>query len=567
MPDIFIKDPVLGGIADTKYLGLADSVARAVGLDLHGEPGIIRANQKTTKESSVGLVDGFVKARVNCSNGEVYFFSGDSGKIWRRNSAGAYSLAYTTVAGAGASVCLGAREYNGYVYWATQSRLHRIAVATAASESSWTTLSLNWATFTKTDASFHPMTENNLVLYIGDASFLAQVDDTTFTADALDLPTPISLVKRIAAIGKYFTDLLLGTYVASNVRDTQIFRWNTWSDSFSIEDSVPEIGITAFLDGDNQTLVAAGQKGFIYAYDGSQLSQARRIPGDWTKDKQATVNPEAVENRNGIALFGVSDVSGSPCDCGVYSIGRFSPSFPTVLNLEYPISTGRVALAEIGTLTLYGSKLLITWRQSATITVTIASPGVVTYSGHGLSNGDAIVFSTTGALPTGITAGTIYYVGDKTTDTFNLYDTSAHGVAGGATGRVNTSGSQSGVHTAKTYGIDAVDNTAKQGALIVDGATVSGPFFESRVINMDRETAKDCTIKVPYRSIPSGTSIKVYHKVNNGSWTEDTVVVDTINSLVYVEVAVTGANTIQWRVVLVTSADDTPEVEQAIISY
>jgi hypothetical protein len=47
---------------------------------------------------------------------------------------------------------------------------------------------------------------------------------------------------------------------------------------------------------------------------------------------------------------------------------------------------------------------------SATVTMTIASPGVVTWTGHGLQAGDAFQFSTTGALPTGVTAGTTYYV-------------------------------------------------------------------------------------------------------------------------------------------------------------
>jgi len=44
------------------------------------------------------------------------------------------------------------------------------------------------------------------------------------------------------------------------------------------------------------------------------------------------------------------------------------------------------------------------------VTITIASPGVITWSSHGLSKGQPVQFSTTGALPTGITAGTTYYV-------------------------------------------------------------------------------------------------------------------------------------------------------------
>src|SRR3990167_9743528 len=48
--------------------------------------------------------------------------------------------------------------------------------------------------------------------------------------------------------------------------------------------------------------------------------------------------------------------------------------------------------------------------STGTITVTIASPGVVTWADHGLQIGSSLVFTTTGALPTGITAGTRYYV-------------------------------------------------------------------------------------------------------------------------------------------------------------
>lgn len=78
------------------------------------------------------------------------------------------------------------------------------------------------------------------------------------------------------------------------------------------------------------------------------------------------------------------------------------------------------------------------------VTISVASPGVVTWADHGLEPGDKVVFSTTGALPTGLTAGTTYYV--KTVpdeDTFTLTAT-----PGGTV--INTSSSQSGVHTATT---------------------------------------------------------------------------------------------------------------------
>jgi len=76
-----------------------------------------------------------------------------------------------------------------------------------------------------------------------------------------------------------------------------------------------------------------------------------------------------------------------------------------------------------------------------TVTITIAVPGVVTKTGHGLVANDPVIFTTDGALPTGLTAGTKYFV--KTVldaDTFTVSAT-----AGGTV--IDTTGSQSGTHS------------------------------------------------------------------------------------------------------------------------
>lgn len=91
------------------------------------------------------------------------------------------------------------------------------------------------------------------------------------------------------------------------------------------------------------------------------------------------------------------------------------------------------------------------WRQytisstASTVTVTIASPGVFTLTAHQFSIGTPVYFSTTGALPTGITAGTTYYViaAGLTANAFEV-STQVNGTA------VNTSGTQSGTHTVFT---------------------------------------------------------------------------------------------------------------------
>jgi hypothetical protein len=100
---------------------------------------------------------------------------------------------------------------------------------------------------------------------------------------------------------------------------------------------------------------------------------------------------------------------------------------------------------------------------TSTVTMTIAAPGVVSWTAHGLSNGDGVKFTTTGALPTGLTAGTTYYVVSASTDAFSVAET-----PGGAA--ITTSGSQSGTHTATSvptptteYFYALVQTAAEQG--------------------------------------------------------------------------------------------------------
>lgn len=99
------------------------------------------------------------------------------------------------------------------------------------------------------------------------------------------------------------------------------------------------------------------------------------------------------------------------------------------------------------TLTLATNTLEKIKVVQGTITVTIATPAVFTYVGHTLIAGDRFLLTTTGLLPTGLSTSVIYYViaTGLTADAFQASLTS-----GGAA--INTSGSQSGVHTMTTEG-------------------------------------------------------------------------------------------------------------------
>lgn len=100
------------------------------------------------------------------------------------------------------------------------------------------------------------------------------------------------------------------------------------------------------------------------------------------------------------------------------------------------LSTGK------GAMDLLAYKVLS--YSTGTATMTIATPCVVTWTSHGLVYGQRVAFTTTGALPTGITANTGYYVNVINANTFNLATSLANLQAGTY---LATSGSQSGTHT------------------------------------------------------------------------------------------------------------------------
>jgi len=83
--------------------------------------------------------------------------------------------------------------------------------------------------------------------------------------------------------------------------------------------------------------------------------------------------------------------------------------------------------------------------EKGTCTIAISTPAVITLTNHGLTTGQKVYFTTTGALPTGLTANTTYWINVTGINTFNLSSTYANLIAGIY---IATSGTQSGVHTA-----------------------------------------------------------------------------------------------------------------------
>jgi hypothetical protein len=85
------------------------------------------------------------------------------------------------------------------------------------------------------------------------------------------------------------------------------------------------------------------------------------------------------------------------------------------------------------------------------VTISIAAPGVITLPvGFSFPDGTSITFTSTGALPTGLTVGQVYFVVNSTGGTFNVSTTLA-GLP------ITTSGGQSGTQRISQRGIDLAD--------------------------------------------------------------------------------------------------------------
>ncbi len=151
-------------------------------------------------------------------------------------------------------------------------------------------------------------------------------------------------------------------------------------------------------------------------------------------------------------------------------------SAPAATLPQYNVDIGdSSSLRQATNTNLLGESIAQTRAQAATIT--IAAPGVVTSNSHGMSLGDKFYFTTTGALPTGVSANTTYYASAIAANTFNISTTFANAIAGTY---VTTTGSQSGVHTLNMGGITGVlpgsaANATRAGQMVyVHGGTYNG---------------------------------------------------------------------------------------------
>jgi hypothetical protein len=201
-----------------------------------------------------------------------------------------------------------------------------------------------------------------------------------------------------------------------------------------------------------------------------------------------------------------------------------------------------------GTSYALGDKVILT-SATSTVTFSIASPCVVTWTAHGLADRTPIYFTSSGTLPSGIVSGTQYYVVAVSTNTFQLSTT-----VGGAA--LTTSGSQSGTHTAvaqihKIFESLQAANTAHYPPAAASstwwtdsGATNARKMFDSA---NSSQTVNASSIVVSF------APVVVVNGIYLGAVDADSVTVtvtDLVEGLVYTEtqsMIMSNSNSSFWR--------------------
>jgi hypothetical protein len=319
-----------------------------VGCDIHSKPGSITGSlAMTNADAGTAVVDALCLARVVLPVGDSFFGSSTSGKIWKVTTAGVVSLVHTNTNGS----ILGMGFFNGYLYYASSTKLGRIAEGVASSQSTWSSQTDSWATFTIGNTSYHPMVEQNLTLFIGDGKYVASVDAAgSFSGNALDLQTQ----HVITALTPYENDLVIGTIVGAYNNRSGLFRWDTYSNSWTTEDYVDEVGINCFINADETIFISIGTVGNIYYYTGANAKKWRML-----KDGRTAVT-------TGVNAYGSGNLNGLPLLAtvrGIYSLGRSDDTFPTAQVIEYVPSLGQGTT--LGALATVGSQVFVSYKNGS----------------------------------------------------------------------------------------------------------------------------------------------------------------------------------------------------------
>lgn len=362
--DAYLIKSFRGGFSEYEDKGREGSFKSGTkNIDIRKVTDSLSCQQALTDDLAAGTFNEIAHFIIPASDGNTYIFL-KNGRIYKRTSAGVYTLVYTdtNVATDGAKLTGAAEYYNNvgdvFVYWCSGTRLNRKRIldsSGAAINTNWSDVNatVNAQTYPKTDLTstdWHIMqTAGDSNLYVGNKNKLAIVGyDDTYQNEALRLLAS-SIVVPIVERG---LDLVMGANRTDGSVVSDLYKWDTINSlNWNTKKPLPASNINALVEG-ALPLAQVGTNGLVFYSDLYNFDPVTRFPNG------GYVNPAGVEVDGALTLFGVFG-AGTGYN-GIYSYGRKDKNSPECLNLEYQFDCD-----EIGAVKKIGSTLLFTYKNGS----------------------------------------------------------------------------------------------------------------------------------------------------------------------------------------------------------
>lgn len=348
----------IGGASDYEDKGIKGAFKPgSLALDIRKKVDSLSCQQALIDEGEGVIVD-LILWQVPCSDGNTYGF-GDTGKIYKRTSAGDYDEVYDQeekIIGAWEwSTKVGENPQKTFLFWAdVNQELHRKEIPGTGNEP-WDDVDAgeDWPKSNLEDVAWHTMRVAGGALMIANGQFVAMVGyDDSYTVEALRL-WPDDLAKTIIERNDY---VIVGSIKNNDSEKGTFYSWQVEAMNYINRKEIPAKGINAILDTE-VPLMQAGSKGGIFYSDFVSFLPIIDFPGG------GQVNPDGVDVDEGLALFGVFggvDIDGYTTN-GIYTLGRKKKNAPFVLNLDYPLPCD-----EIGSVKNIGTDILVSYKSGST---------------------------------------------------------------------------------------------------------------------------------------------------------------------------------------------------------
>lgn len=361
----WIQNSYFGGISGDQFVGIPNSAQSAKNITFRDDSKLLKL-APLVERSSTAVITDLITAFVTVqSSGDVVAF-GDSGKIYVQTAGtGSFVLKYTDPTN---RKILSAYEYNGFIYWTTPTKLHRLA--SSFSSGTWSgNVQLDFQTFLNGNALYHPMLEVYNKLYIGDGSTLAEYDEDlgSFNNEKISIfgdEEMVALTFNGARVKFY-------SHRTSNIEYGRCYLWDGVSQSYNEFIAWEGLFIHSAVSLLNRDYVLAGKKPALYASSGYSSQRLKKIPG-FTGVNVGVIGPNSLIAADGLVFFGSILSGASSMNRGVWSYGAKEKDFPFVLNNEFTTSNGN-AFDSVGAVHFSGGNIYVSWQNGSTYGLDISN--------------------------------------------------------------------------------------------------------------------------------------------------------------------------------------------------